>query len=87
MKRYCLTVVKNEDINDAIQEHIEELIEYAIKVNSFIFVIDIDEFVRFDEKIDENITKSVGSIDFNLLDYIDCDDFLDYVHFKLKENQ
>jgi len=87
MNRYSLIVVKNEDVDEAIQKHIEDLIEYAIEINSFNFIIEVDEFIKFDEKIDENVTKSVGSIDFDLLDYIDCDDFLDYVHFKLKENQ
>jgi len=87
MNRYSLTIIKNEDIDDVIQKHIEDLIKYAIEINSFEFIIDIDEFIKFDEKIGEDVTKSVGSIDFNLLDYIECEDFLDYVHFKLKENQ
>ena len=87
MNSYNLIIAKNENINEAIQEHIEDLIEYAIKINSFEFIIDIDEFVRFDEKIGEDVTKSVGSVDFNLLDYIDCDDFLNYVHYLIKENK
>jgi len=81
---FGIVIDSEKEIDDEIKNNIEELMNYAIEHNSFNIEIEIEKPAGYSEKYDEYYSEPIGEIDINLLDYITCVDFLDYVHLICK---
>jgi hypothetical protein len=82
-----ITVITS-DINNFLDEiDIDEAINEAIKTNSKIIDVSIEEPMVYDEKYDEYYTTEVGTAEIDIEKDLDLtfEDIIDYCHYNCKE--